>query len=237
MTALPEAPALHAQHVAARLERADARSVLAWAMTTLPRVAVTSSFGTDSAVLLHLVAQLDPSIPVLFLETGLHFHETLTYRRELSERLGLRDVRDLRSALSVADQARQQGAGLYLRDSDRCCAIRKVAPLNAALAGFDGWVTGVRRDQTPDRADTPVVATAQRGDRTLLKVAPLASWTADDVEAYLDEHDLPRHPLGDRGYASIGCAPCTRPVAEGEDARAGRWSHLGKTECGIHLEY
>lgn len=229
-------PAIDTAHMSARLEGAPAQDILRWAVDTVPRFAVTSSFGADSAALLHLLSRVDRATPVLFLETGFHFPETLAYRRELVSRLGLTDVRDLRPVLDVPAQAREHGGGLYLRDPDRCCALRKVAPLDAALADFDGWATGVRRDQTLDRAGTPVVGTARRGDRELVKVAPLASWSAQDLEDYLVEHDLPRHPLADAGFPSIGCAPCTRPVAPGTDARAGRWAGMAKTECGIHLE-
>lgn len=228
---------LDVHHAAARLEGAPAEEVLRWATVTIPRFAVTSSFGADSAVLLHLLARVDRHVPVLFLDTGFHFAETLTFRRDLAARLGLSDVRDLEPALSVAEQRREHGAGLYFRNPDRCCALRKVAPLEAALADFDGWATGVRRRQTLERADTPVVSTQLRGDRTLVKVSPLAGWTDADVDAYLARHDLPRHPLADAGYPSIGCAPCTRRVAPDEDPRAGRWEGRAKTECGIHLEY
>jgi phosphoadenosine phosphosulfate reductase len=221
---------------AAQLEGAPAEDILSWARTAIPRFAVTSSFGADSAVLLHLVARVDPRIPVLFLDTGFHFAETLRFRRDLVARLGLADVRGLRAPSSVEDQARELGGGLYLRDPDRCCALRKVAPLDAALEGFDGWASGVRREQTSERSTTPVVGTADRAGRTLVKVAPLATWTTAQVEDHLVAHDLPRHPLADAGYPSIGCAPCTRAVAAGEDPRAGRWAGSAKTECGIHLE-
>ncbi len=222
--------------VARELEGAPAQEVLGWAVATIPRFAVTSSFGADSAVLLHVVAQVDPSLPVLFLETGLHFAETLRYRDELSSLLGLTNVVDVRPALSVTDQAEQHGPGLYHRDPDRCCAIRKVAPLDAALDGYDGWATGVRRSQTADRAATPVVARVRSGSRDVVKVAPLATWSAADVARYRREHALPPHPLVARGFGSIGCAPCTAPVAEGDDPRAGRWAGHVKTECGIHLD-
>jgi phosphoadenosine phosphosulfate reductase len=228
---------LDVPYAATRLEGAPAEDVLHWATVTIPRFAVTSSFGVDSAVLLHLVARVDPEVPVLFLDTGFHFAETLRFRRDLARRLGLTDVRDLRPDLSVQRQAREHGGGLYLRDPDRCCTMRKVAPLDAALEEFDGWATGVRRSQTADRAGAPVVAAEVRGGRTLVKVAPIAGWSDAEVEAYLRRHDLPRHPLADAGFASMGCAPCTRPVASGEDPRAGRWQGMAKTECGIHLEY
>lgn len=224
------------EHAAARLEGASAQDILSWALTTMPHFAVTSSFGADSAVFLHLVAEVDRSVPVLFIDTGFHFPETLAFRRDLVSRLGLTDVRDLRTAASVTEQAQAHGGGLYLRDPDRCCELRKVVPLDTALGAFDGWASGVRREQTSERATTPVVGTARKAGRTLLKVAPLATWSSSDVEGYLARHDLPRHPLAGIGFASIGCAPCTRAVAPGEDPRAGRWAGAAKTECGIHLE-
>jgi phosphoadenosine phosphosulfate reductase len=223
--------------VAAALDGASAVEVLRWARLAIPRFCVTSSFGVDSAVLLSLVAEVDPDIPVLFIDTGLHFHESLAYRRELAAHLGLRTVVDVRPAVTVEAQAREHGAGLYLRDPDACCAIRKVEPLDdALLAGYDGWATGVRRSQTDARAGTPVVSAEHRAGRRLLKVAPLAGWTAADVAGHRAARDLPPHPLAARGFASVGCAPCTRPTRPGEDPRAGRWAGSDKTECGIHLE-
>jgi phosphoadenosine phosphosulfate reductase len=233
-------PTLDVAEAADRLALAPPSQTLAWAVGAVPRFAVSSSFGADSAVLLHLVTLVAPDLPVLFLDTGLHFPETLVYRRTLAQHLGLTDVRDLRPALTVSEQARAHGGGLSLRDPDVCCAIRKVAPLDAALAGYDGWASGVRRDQTLERSATPVVESVLRGGRPMVKVAPLARWTAADVTDYLDRHDLPRHPLAGRAagvaYPSIGCAPCTRPIRPGEHLRAGRWSTSAKTECGIHLE-
>jgi phosphoadenosine phosphosulfate reductase len=220
----------------AELERAWAGDVLAWAAAEVPRFAVTSSFGADSAVLLHLVATVAPRLPVLFLDTGLHFERTLHVRRELADRLGLHVV-DVTPPRTVAQQAADVGDRLWERDPDRCCALRKTVPLRRAVAPFDGWASGVRRDQTPERAGTPVVAASPHGDRIVLKVAPLATWGPDDVATYLDVHDLPRHPLAEEGYASIGCAPCTVRTAPGQDTRAGRWAAFaGKTECGIHLD-
>ena len=221
---------------AEELEEASASDILRWAVGHVPRFAVSSSFGADSAVLLHLLAGVDPGVAVLFLETGFHFPETLRYRRDLAQLLGLTNVVDLRPRLTVGEQAREHGGGLYVRDADACCAIRKVEPLNRALAEFDGWASGVRRDQTPERADTPVVQVVTREGRELVKVSPLARWSARDVEDYLRDHRLPRHPLAEAGYPSIGCAPCTRAVAPGEDPRAGRWAGSAKTECGIHIE-
>ena len=239
VTATNLAPAveLDTAHVAGRLEQADPREVLSWAVTTVPRVAVTSSFGADSAVLLSLVADVDPGIPVLFLDTGFHFGATLRFRRQLTEHLGLTDVRDIVPRQTVLQQASRHGPALYQQDPDRCCANRKVAPLDAALEDFGGWATGVRRDQTAERATTPVVQTVHRGSRILVKIAPLATWTTAQVHRYMADHNLPQHPLVAAGYPSIGCAPCTLPVADGQDARAGRWADSAKTECGLHALY
>ena len=195
------------------------------------RIAVVSSFGTESAVLLALVAEIDPATPVLFLETGRHFEETLAYRRTLVTQLGLRDVRDVQPA--PARVARLDPEGLLAGiDPDRCCEIRKVEPLADALAPFAGWITGRKRYQAATRADLPFEETDDDGR---LKLNPLADWTAAEIAAEHRRRGLPVHPLAQRGYASVGCAPCTRPVAADEDARAGRWAGHAKTECGIHL--
>jgi phosphoadenosine phosphosulfate reductase len=227
------------EHAAAAngwLEHARGADVLAWAAETIPRFAVTSSFGADSAVLLHLVATVTPHVPVLFLETGLHFDETIAFRRSLAARLGL-EVVDVRPERTVLEQARDHGHELWARDPDRCCGLRKTAPLRGAIAAFDGWASGVRRDQTPNRARTPIVEARRHDGRFVLKVAPLARWAGDDIARYLAFNDLPRHPLVDDGYGSIGCAPCTTRSAPGGDPRAGRWAAFDdKTECGIHLD-
>lgn len=224
-----------AEEASQHLEGKPADRILAWAAAVVPRFVITSSFGADSAVLLHLVAEVAPEVPVLFLDTGFHFDETLRFRRGLARQLGL-SVLDLRPDLSIPQQEARYGSDLYARDPDTCCGLRKTLPLRRALQSFDGWATGVRRAQTPERAATPVVEARRHDDRWLVKVAPLATWTDEDVAAYLERHDLPRHPLADRGYPSIGCQPCTRAVAPGDDPRAGRWAAFeGKTECGIHL--
>lgn len=223
-----------AAEAAEHLEHKPADRVLAWAAAVVPRFAVTSSFGAESAVLLHLVSRVAPGIPVIFLDTDLHFEETAVHRRRLARDLGLTVV-DVRPALSPAQQAERHGPALYDRDPDACCRLRKTEPLRRALSSYDGWATGVRRVQTPERAATPVVEARRHDDRWLVKVAPLAAWTDGDVDRYLDEHALPRHPLVTAGYRSVGCAPCTRPVTDGEELRAGRWSAFAKTECGLHL--
>lgn len=195
------------------------------------RVALVSSFGAESVVLLHLVARIDRAVPVLFLETEMLFAETLAYQAEVAARLGLRDVRHIRpDAAAVA--ARDPHGRLHRADPEACCTLRKTAPLTAALGGFDAWITGRKRRQGGARATLSVF---ERDADGRLKVNPLAFWTKADQRAYMDRHALPRHPLEARGFLSIGCAPCTTPVAPGEDERAGRWRGSAKTECGIHI--
>lgn len=196
-------------------------------------VAVVSSFGAESAVLLHLVAGVDPSTPVLFLDTGKHFAETLAYRDLLVTRLGLTGLRILApdaGALAARDAEGQR----WTYDPDGCCDLRKVQPLARALAGFDASITGRKAFQADTRATLPRFEIDTTDAQGRLKVNPLANWTRADLDAYFDAHDLPRHPLEAQGYPSIGCAPCTSPVAPGEDPRAGRWRGFAKTECGIH---
>jgi phosphoadenosine phosphosulfate reductase len=193
------------------------------------RIALVSSFGSESAVLLHMASEIDPAIPVLFLDTGMQFGQTLDYRKQLVARLGLTDVRDLRPAFK--DLAAIDPSGmLWKTDTDACCNLRKVVPLDTALEGFDAWITGRKRFQAITRASLPVVEEAGR----LVKVNPLANWTKAELDTYVAEHDLPPHPLVAQGFPSIGCWPCTKPVEEGHDAREGRWAGSEKTECGIH---
>lgn len=193
-------------------------------------VAIVSSFGAESAVLLHLVASIDPSVPVVFLETGKHFPETLAYRDQLAARLGLTDLRIVTPDAETI--ARRDETGLrWSYDPDGCCEIRKVIPLEKAMAGFDASITGRKAFQASTRNALPRFEVDKAGK---LKVNPLADWTKADLDAYFAEHDLPRHPLEAEGYLSIGCAPCTSKVKPGEDPRSGRWAGWEKTECGIH---
>ncbi|HTP75648.1 MAG TPA: phosphoadenylyl-sulfate reductase [Rhizomicrobium sp.] len=192
--------------------------------------AVVSSFGAESAVLLHLVAEIDPNTPVLFLNTGKLFGETLRYRDRLQDVLGLGDIRSL--APNPVDRARVDPDGvLWSKDTDACCNLRKVIPLKRALEPFAAQVTGRKRFQTRERAEMQPVEFFEGRFR----FNPLADWTLEQLEAYTAKYNLPRHPLVEDGYPSIGCMPCTRRVAAGEDYRAGRWSGLDKDECGIHL--
>lgn len=193
------------------------------------RIAVVSSFGAESAVLLHLVAAIDASVPVIFTDTGKMFPETLAYRDALVARLHLADVRTIHpdpALLSARDPAGERHA----YDPDGCCDLRKVEPLARALAPFDAWMSGRKGFQSGTRRALPRI----EEDAGRLKINPLADWTKTDLDAWFDTHDLPRHPLEARGYPSIGCAPCTSPVRPGEDARAGRWRGFDKVECGIH---
>lgn len=203
---------------------APAPEVLEAALQLCPgRIALVSSFGAEAAVLLHLLAQVDPSVPVLMLDTELLFPETLTYQQQLSQHLGLTDVRRIRPEAPEP--------GLHLRDTTACCAERKVRPLARALAGFDAQITGRKRFQTGQRAQMERFEWAEGR----LRVNPLTDWQPAEIAAYFEAHDLPRHPLVARGYPSIGCAPCTSPVAQGESARAGRWRGEDREECGIHF--
>jgi phosphoadenosine phosphosulfate reductase len=215
----------------ARLRDAHPSEILRAAMAEYGgRIAMVSSFGAESAVLLHLAAQVDPSIPVLFLDTGMLFGQTLDYRKSLVAKLGLTDVRDLRP--QYQDLATQDpSANLYKTDTDACCNIRKVLPLDRALADFDAWITGRKRFHGGARLRLAVVETGEGK----IKFNPLANWSREELDAYIVEHDLPPHPLVAFGYPSVGCWPCTNPVEDGEDVRAGRWAGSEKTECGIHV--
>jgi len=193
------------------------------------RIALVSSFGAEAAVLLDMVARIDRSVPVLFLDTGKHFDATLTYRDILARRFGFTDLRNLRPDSADLRHADPDGS-LHHHDPDLCCHIRKVAPLNRALTGFDAWITGRKRFQGADRSRLDPIEVVD--DR--IKVNPLAGWTAEQIEGAFRHRNLPRHPLFDDGYRSVGCAPCTRRALAGEDARDGRWAVFGKTECGIH---
>jgi len=193
------------------------------------RLAVVSSFGVESALLLSLVAEVDPVLPVIFLDTGQHFPETLAYRDRLAAHFGLSDVR---SVVPDAEAVRQSDSDttLWSRNPDGCCHLRKVVPLQRTLSGFDAWATGRRRHQSRRRqALEPIEAAEGR-----IKINPMASWTRDRVDQRLATLGLPRHPLEASGYLSVGCRLCTRAVRPDEDPRAGRWDGCGKTECGIH---
>lgn len=207
--------------------------MLGWAVNTFgDRLTCGTGLGPSGVVLLHMLSEVLPSANVFFLDTGLHFEETYELRRNLEARLGIH-VRSIRAAQTVQGQAMRHGPAMWQRDPDFCCSLRKVEPLRRHLAGFDLWLTGLRRDQSPTRSTAAILSYIERYE--VLKLNPLASWTEAMVWTYIHAHSLPYNILHDHGYPSIGCAPCTRRVEAGEDARAGRWVGFAKTECGLHL--
>jgi phosphoadenosine phosphosulfate reductase len=217
----------------ARYGDQDAPSLVKLAAGTLfpGNIALVSSFGTESAVLLHMASEVDKALPVIFLDTGRLFAETLEYRTRLVQRLGLTDVRTVGpdpARLSETDPFR----ALWMTNPDLCCHVRKTEPLERALVGFGAWFTGRKRYQNNARSAMALFEADAVGR---IKINPLAAWSADDLATYAARWDLPAHPLVERGYPSIGCVPCTTRVEAGEDERAGRWRGSDKTECGIHI--
>ncbi len=214
-------------------EKKSPQEIVNWAVKQFaPGFAATSSFGPESGVLLDLIAKADPNMPVLFLETGFHFPETLAYKKQLAELLGLKNIIDLK-----ADPARReklvadyQGKP-YEQNPDLCCQVNKVEPLDEALKKYGAWMSGIRRHQTDHRKSVRIVEEYEGG---VFKISPLANMTSRDSWWYLKENKIPLHPLYEKGYMSIGCWPCTRPIQDGDDERSGRWAGKAKKECGIH---
>lgn len=221
-----------AEDGAVRFADASAQEVLAWASEAFGRrLAVACSMAGDTVVA-HLAAQASPGVDVLFLQTGYHFPETIGTRDALEVSIDARIV-DVLPRQTVAEQDAEYGPRLYERNPTLCCAMRKVEPIERELASYEAWVTGLRREDSPLRAGTPLVEwDAAHG---LVKLNPIAAWTFDELADYAGRHGVPINLLLAEGYPSIGCAPCTRPVAPGEDPRAGRWAGLAKTECGLHV--
>ena len=212
------------------LEGEPAERIIEWAAETFgSRFCVTSSFA--DAVLTHLASRVVPGIEVIFLDTGLHFPETLRVRDQVTKSIPV-TVRSIRPTLTVGQQDGEYGPRLFSRDPDSCCAMRKVEPLQKALDDYDAWAAGLRRDESPSRARTPVVHFEFA--RQKVKVNPLAAWTQSDVDDYIARYQVPVNQLLNQGYGSVGCWPCTRRTLPGEDARAGRWAMFDKTECGLH---
>lgn len=230
MTVLVEDPMELATEAGSALEGAPAEEIIRWAAGTFgSRFCVTSSF--NDAVLAHLVSRVAPGTDVVFLDTGLHFPETLRVRDQVAATMPVR-VRSVRPRLTVGQQDGLHGPRLFAREPDECCAMRKVEPLERALSDYDAWAAGLRRDESPTRANTPVVH--YEASRGKVKVNPLATWTQADVDAYISRWNVPVNPLASVGYTSVGCWPCTRRTKAGEDPRAGRWPLFDKTECGLH---
>jgi phosphoadenosine phosphosulfate reductase len=220
--------------MSAEMEGKDAQEVLEWAVREFqPGLTMACSFGGPTGmVLLDMVMKIDSSVQVFYLDTDFLFPETYHLREVCEERYGFQPI-GYKSLLTPEMQAEKYGAALWARDPDLCCELRKVRPLAERLAGYAAWGSGVRRDESPTRADTRLVDWDAR--RGMVKVNPLAAWTDDDVDGYVAAHRIPVNPLVELGYASIGCAPCTRPVAPGEDSRAGRWAGRIKVECGVNV--
>lgn len=214
-------------------ESATPQQIIRWTVDNFfPKLAMSSSFQTQSVPLLHIVKAIKPDIRIFFLDTGMHFWDTLFFREHLEQIWNLNIV-DLRPDEKWRVVLRHFGADLPETDPNLCCYIRKVQPMQKALEGLNAWITGIRRDQTENRTGAKILEYKRDG---LLRVAPLLNWTRDDIWRYIAEHDLPQHPMPLSRYPSIGCKPCTRAVEPGENARAGRWDGKGKTECGLHTD-
>ncbi len=220
------------KQVSASLEGSSPEAILRWGFEKFaPSIVLATGFGPEGIVLMHHVSQIRPETTVFYLDTDLLFAQTYVLRDELASRLGLRFER-VHTDLSLNEQAAAHGEALWDRDPDACCHIRKVVPLQKYLSNYQAWITGIRRDQTPARANAGLV----QWDRAhnMVKLNPLAAWTSDQVWEYIEAYDLPYNPLHEFGYPSIGCWPCTKAVAPGDDPRSGRWAGKSKTECGIH---
>ena len=215
------------------LETRSAEDILRWAADRYaPKLTCASSLGIEDCVLIDMLARARLPIDLFTLDTELLFPETYALWQQIEARYGV-TIRPVRPDRTVAEQAAHEGAALWLREPDRCCDLRKMQPLAGTLSTFDAWITAIRRDQTPERANAPVVSCDGRFG--LVKINPLVRWTFDEVKAYAAAHDVPYNPLHDQGYPSIGCVPCTSQVRPGEDPRSGRWRGNEKTECGLHL--
>jgi phosphoadenylyl-sulfate reductase (thioredoxin) len=214
------------------LEGKPPTEILEWAVANGGRVAFATGFGAEGCVLIDLIGRAKLPVEIFTLDTGLLFDETYALWAALEQRYGI-TIRAVKPALTVDQQAVTEGPALWARDPDRCCDQRKVQPLREALAGFSSWITAIRRDQTPERANAQIVEDDPKFG--LVKINPLVAWTHDDVWSHIYANDVPFNPLHERGYPSIGCVPCTSQIIPGEDLRAGRWRGAGKRECGLHV--
>jgi phosphoadenosine phosphosulfate reductase len=213
-------------------ETATPQDILRWAVARFaPRFTMATAFGPEGMTILHMLAEIAPDTPIFNLDTGYQFKETLELRERVKQRYGI-EVELKSAGISVEEYERLNGGPVYKTDPNRCCLERKIRVLQEAARGMHAWASGIRRDQSPDRAKAAIVGWDKKFE--LVKVSPLANWTKKDVWKMIVEHDIPYNPLHDQGYTSIGCWPCTRAVLFGEDERAGRWSGFAKTECGLH---
>jgi phosphoadenosine phosphosulfate reductase len=207
--------------------------VLQWAVSRFhPRLTMATAFGAEGCCIIHMLAAIEPGVRVFNLETGYQFPETLALRDRIKSRYGI-DVELIRPDLTVPEYEKKHGGSLYVIKPDQCCFDRKTIPLRRAVAGYDAWISAIRRDQTTNRAKADIVQWDSKFN--LVKVNPLLAWTKREVWAFILENEIPYNPLHDQGYPSIGCWPCTRPIADGEDERAGRWAGTAKNECGLHV--
>ena len=215
-----------------RLSGATPHEILRWAVERFyPRLTMATAFGAEGCILLHVLAEIEPRVRVFNLDTGYQFPETLELRDRIAERYGIQ-VELIKPETTVAEYERPYDRPLYQTNSDQCCYDRKIIPLRRALVGYDAWITAIRSEQSAHRAAVTIVGPDPKFG--LVKINPLLGWTRRDIWAYIVTHNVPYNPLHDHGYASIGCWPCTRPVAAGQDERAGRWAGQAKTECGLH---
>lgn len=214
------------------LDNMSAYAILQWSVETyFPRLTVATAFGPESCCIIHMLAEIEPQVRIFNLDTGYQFPETLDMYRRMQDRYGI-EIERVQPQQSVQEFESQHEGPLYKSSPDKCCHQRKVIPLQDALQGYDAWISGIRRDQSPFRKDTPALTRDKKFN--LDKISPLIHWTKKDVWDFVSKHDIPYNPLHDQGYPSIGCWPCTRSVEEGTDERAGRWVGFNKTECGLH---
>ena len=225
-----------AEEIAAASRELDGRApeeILRWAVQQFhPRLTMATAFGAEGCCLIHMLAEIEPAVRIFNLETGYQFAQTLELRERIKERYGI-EVEYVRPELTVAEYEAEHGGPLYNLYSDQCCHDRKMVPLRQAVVGYDAWISAIRRDQTSHRAAAGVVQWDAKF--SLVKVNPLLSWTKREVWGFIHKHSVPYNPLHDEGYPSVGCWPCTRPISDGEDDRAGRWSGTVKKECGLHV--
>jgi phosphoadenosine phosphosulfate reductase len=217
-----------------QLKSAEPEAILRWAVERFaPKFTMATAFGPEGMILIHMLAEIDPRTPIFNLDTGYQFAETLELREEVKRRYGI-EVELKRPETTVEEYERLHGGPLYRTQPDQCCFDRKVKVLHQAVIGKHAWASAIRRDQSADRAQAPIVGWDKKFG--LVKVSPLANWTKQKVWSFITKHNVPYNPLHDQGYPSIGCWPCTRAVVLGEDERAGRWSGFAKTECGLHTK-
>jgi phosphoadenosine phosphosulfate reductase len=216
-----------------QLQEGTPQAILRWGVEAFfPRLTMATAFGAEGCCIIHMLAEIEPRTHLFNLETGYQFPETLDLRERIKKRYGI-EVAFVRPELTVAEYEKEHGGPLHVHRPDQCCHDRKILPLRNAVRGYAAWISAIRADQTEDRAKAQVVQWDSKFN--LVKINPLLNWTKKDVWNFISKHDVPYNPLHDQGYPSIGCWPCTRPVQNGEDDRAGRWAGKVKKECGLHV--